>query len=48
MAGFRTHITVSTTAGLVYGGLVIKPLGYELETGLLAAALAQVQRALLD
>lgn len=48
MAGFRTHITVSATCGVVYGGFVMRPLGYEAETAILAAALTAVGGMLPD
>jgi len=48
MAGFRMHITVSSVAGLAYGGLMMRPLGYEPETAILAAALTAVGGMLPD
>lgn len=48
MAGFRMHITVSGALGITYGGLAIKPLGYDPETAVLAAALTTVGGMLPD
>lgn len=48
MAGFRTHITVSGTLGVVYGGVAVQPLGFSTETGLLAAGLTTVGGMLPD
>ncbi len=48
MAGFRMHITVSTAVGVVYGGAVVQPMGFNTETGLLAAGLTAVGGMLPD
>jgi membrane-bound metal-dependent hydrolase YbcI (DUF457 family) len=48
MAGFRTHITVSGTVGVIYGGAAVQPLGFSTETGVLAAALTTVGGMLPD
>lgn len=48
MAGFRMHITVSGLCGIGYGGLALKPLGYDPETAVLAAALTTVGGMLPD
>ncbi len=37
MAGFRTHVTVSTGLGLAYGAAAVNPLGFEPATAVLAA-----------
>jgi membrane-bound metal-dependent hydrolase YbcI (DUF457 family) len=48
MAGFRTHITVSSACGLVYGGAAVEPLGFSSETGFLAAGVTAVGGMLPD
>ena len=48
MAGFRTHITVSTGLGVVYGGAAVQPLGFPTETAVLAAGLTAVGGMLPD
>jgi membrane-bound metal-dependent hydrolase YbcI (DUF457 family) len=48
MAGFRTHITVSTACGIAYGGVAVQPLGYSLEAGILAAGITAVGGMLPD
>lgn len=48
MAGFRTHITVSTGCGLVYGAAAVSPLGFEASTGLLAAGVTAAGGTLPD
>lgn len=48
MAGFRTHITVSAATGVAYAGFVMKPLGYELETAILAGTLTTIGGMLPD
>ncbi|MCS6864954.1 MAG: metal-dependent hydrolase [Gemmataceae bacterium] len=48
MAGFRTHITVSTACGIVYGGAAVEPLGFSSETGFLAAGVTAVGGMLPD
>lgn len=48
MAGFRTHITVSTLCGIGYGGVAVEPLGFGTETGLLAAGVTAVGGMLPD
>lgn len=48
MAGFRTHITVSGTLGVVYGGVAVNPLGFDPEVAVLAAGLTAVGGMLPD
>src|SRR6266545_2688534 len=48
MAGFRTHITVSTACGIVYGGFAVQPLGFSTEAGILAAGITAVGGMLPD
>lgn len=48
MAGFRTHITVSTLCGVVYGGAAVNPLGFPSETAFLAAGVTAVGGMLPD
>lgn len=48
MAGFRMHITVSGTTGIVYGGLAVQPMGFSTEAGILAAGLTAVGGMLPD
>lgn len=48
MAGFRTHITVSTGLGVVYGGFAANPLHFEAEDCVLAAVLTGVGGMLPD
>jgi membrane-bound metal-dependent hydrolase YbcI (DUF457 family) len=48
MAGFRTHITVSTLCGLGYGAAAVKPLGFAPEAGFLAAGVTAVGGMLPD
>lgn len=48
MAGFRTHITVSGTLGIIYGGAAVQPLGFPTETAVLAAGLTTVGGMLPD
>src|SRR5215475_9968774 len=48
MAGFRTHITVSTLCGIAYGGAAVEPLGFSTEAGLLAAGVTAVGGMLPD
>jgi len=48
MAGFRTHITVSTLCGVVYGGAAVNPLGLTPEAALLAAGLTGIGGMLPD
>ena len=48
MAGFRTHITVSTVCGIAYGGVAVEPLGFGTETALLAAGVTAVGGMLPD
>lgn len=47
MAGFRTHITVSTVCGIVYGA-AIKPMGFDPATAFLAAGVTGVGGMLPD
>jgi membrane-bound metal-dependent hydrolase YbcI (DUF457 family) len=48
MAGFRTHITVSTVCGLGYGAAAVNPLGFPAETAFLAAGVTAVGGMLPD
>jgi membrane-bound metal-dependent hydrolase YbcI (DUF457 family) len=48
MAGFRTHITVSTGCGIVYGGLAADPLDFRPATAVLAAGVTAVGGMLPD
>jgi len=48
MAGFRTHITVSSAAGIAFGAAAVTPLGFTAETGFLAAAVTAVGGMLPD
>ena len=48
MAGFRTHITVSTLCGIGYGAAAVKPLGFPAETAFLAAGVTAVGGMLPD
>lgn len=48
MAGFRTHITVSTGLGVVYGGVAVQPMGFTTETAVLSAGLTAVGGMLPD
>ena len=48
MAGFRTHITVSTLCGVVYGGAAVNPLAFTPEAALLAAGLTGIGGMLPD
>ena len=48
MAGFRTHITVSTAIGLGYGAASANPLHFGPEAGVLAAGLTAVGGMLPD
>lgn len=48
MAGFRTHITVSTLCGVAYGGAAVNPLGFTPETAFLAAGVTAVGGMLPD
>ena len=48
MAGFRTHITVSTLCGIAYGGAAVNPLGFTPEAAVLAAGLTAVGGMLPD
>jgi hypothetical protein len=48
MAGFRTHITVSTVCGLGYGAAAVNPLGFPAETAFLAASVTAVGGMLPD
>ena len=42
MAGFRTHITVSSALGVACGAAAVQPLGFSTETAVLAAGLTAV------
>lgn len=48
MAGFRTHITVSTMFGIGYGAAAVAPLGFTAETAFLAAGVTAVGGMLPD
>ena len=48
MAGFRTHITVSTGCGLAYGAAAVNPLGFDPPTAVLAAGITAVGGMLPD
>lgn len=48
MAGFRTHITVSTALGIAYGAATVRPLGFGPETAVLATGLTAVGGMLPD
>lgn len=48
MAGFRTHITVSSTLGVVYGGIAVQPLGFETDAAILAAGITAIGGMLPD
>jgi membrane-bound metal-dependent hydrolase YbcI (DUF457 family) len=48
MAGFRTHITVSTLCGIGYGAAAVRPLGFPAETAFLAAGITAVGGMLPD
>lgn len=48
MAGFRTHITVSSTLGVIYGGIAVQPLGFETDAAILAAGITAVGGMLPD
>ena len=48
MAGFRTHITVSSGLGGVYGGVAVQPMNFSTETAVLAAGLTAVGGMLPD
>jgi membrane-bound metal-dependent hydrolase YbcI (DUF457 family) len=48
MAGFRTHVTVSSGVGVAVGAAAVNPLGYSPEAGFLAAAVTAVGGMLPD
>ncbi len=48
MADFRTHITVSGVVGVAVGAAAVEPLGFPVETAVLAAALTAVGGMLPD
>jgi membrane-bound metal-dependent hydrolase YbcI (DUF457 family) len=48
MAGFRTHVTVSSGLGVAVGAAAVNPLGYSPEAGFLAAAVTAVGGMLPD
>lgn len=48
MAGFRTHITVSSICGIAYGGAAVQPLGFPPEAAVLAAGITAVGGMLPD
>jgi membrane-bound metal-dependent hydrolase YbcI (DUF457 family) len=48
VAGFRTHVTVSSVLGVVYGGAAVQPLGFETDAAVLAAGLTAAGGMLPD
>lgn len=48
MAGFRTHITVSSLCGIAYGGFAVQPLGFSPDAAFLAAGITAVGGMLPD
>ena len=48
MAGFRTHVTVSTAVGVAYGAFTVRPLGFGPDTAVLATGLTAVGGMLPD
>lgn len=48
MAGFRTHITVSTLCGIGVGFATVKPLGHDIATAFLAGGLTAIGGMLPD
>jgi len=48
MADFRTHMSVSSVCGVIFGGATVQPLGFEPEVGLLAAGVTAVGGMLPD
>ena len=48
MAGFRMHLTVSTTLGVLYGAAAVRPCGFGPETAVLATGLTAVGGMLPD
>ena len=48
MAGFRTHITVSSALGIGVGAAAVQPLGFPTDTAILAAGLTAVGGMLPD
>ena len=48
MAGFRTHVTVSSGLGVAVGAAAVNPLGYSPEAGFLAATVTAVGGMLPD
>ena len=48
MAGFRTHITVSSALGIAVGAAAVQPLGFPTDTAILAAGLTAVGGMLPD
>ena len=48
MAGFRTHITVSSAMGIAVGAAAVQPLGFPTDTAILAAGLTAVGGMLPD
>ena len=48
MAGFRTHITVSSALGIGVGAAAVQPLGFQTDTAILAAGLTAVGGMLPD
>jgi len=48
VAGFRTHIAVSSGLGVAYGAVAVEPLGFPTEAGVLAAVFTGVGGMLPD
>ncbi len=48
MAGFRTHITVSSALGIAVGAAAVQPLGFPTDSAILAAGLTAVGGMLPD
>src|SRR5438128_1045885 len=48
MAGFRTHITVSSACGIGCGAAAVQPFGFTTDTALLTAGLTAVGGMLPD
>jgi len=48
MAGFRMHLSVSATVGVLYGAAAVRPCGFGPETAILATALTAVGGMLPD
>lgn len=48
MAGFYTHVSTSAAVGIIYGGAAVDPLGFNADTGFLAAGLTALGGMLPD